>query len=68
MKAGKQASGLFSIVTDPQGTQKTVPAFWAGGEDWKVRYASPILGTHSYRTQCSDTRGKGLQGIEERSK
>ena len=52
------------VFTDPQGTQKTVPAFWAGGEDWKVRYASPILGTHSYRTQCSDTQDKGLHGIE----
>jgi len=52
------------VFTDPKGTQKTVPAFWAGGEGWKVRYASPILGTHSYRTQCSDTEDKGLHGIE----
>ena len=55
---------LDVVFTDPQGTQKTVPAFWAGGERWKVRYASPILGKHTYRTQCSDTRDKGLHGIE----
>ena len=42
---------LDVVFTDPQGTQKTVPAFWAGGDQWKVRYASPILGTHRYRTQ-----------------
>ena len=52
------------VFTDPQGVHKTVPAFWAGGEDWKVRYASSILGTHSFRTQCSDTQDNGLHGIE----
>ncbi|MBC9867591.1 MAG: DUF4038 domain-containing protein [Opitutae bacterium] len=57
---------LDVVFTDPEGMQKTVPAFWAGGDDWKVRYASPILGAHSYRTQCSDTRDKGLHGIEGR--
>ena len=29
---GEGERGLFSIVTDQQGTQKTVPAFWAGAE------------------------------------
>ncbi|MCZ6672189.1 MAG: DUF5060 domain-containing protein, partial [Verrucomicrobia bacterium] len=57
---------LDVVFTDPQGTEKTVPAFWAGGDQWKVRYASPILGTHRYRTQCSDTGDKGLHGIEGR--
>ena len=51
---------LDVVFTDPQGTQKTVPAFWAGGDDWKVRYASPILGIHRNRTQCSDTRDKAF--------
>ncbi|MDA0348581.1 MAG: hypothetical protein O3C43_02100 [Verrucomicrobia bacterium] len=41
-----------------------MPAFWAGGEQWKVRYASPILGTLHYHTQCSDTGDKGLHGVE----
>ena len=55
---------LDVVFTDPRGAQKTVPAFWAGGDLWKVRYATPILGTHRYRTQCSDTLDKGLHGIE----
>lgn len=57
---------LDVVFTDPQGVRKTVPAFWAGGDRWKARYASPILGAHRYRTQCSDTRDKGLHGIEGR--
>jgi len=57
---------LDVVFTDPLGTQKTVPAFWAGGDRWKVRYASSILGTHHYRTQCSDTGDDGLHGVEGR--
>lgn len=55
---------LDVVFTDPAGTQKTVPAFWAGGDQWKARYASPILGTHHYRTHCSDTGDEGLHGIK----
>jgi len=57
---------LDVVFTGPKGTQKTVPAFWASGDQWKVRYASPVVGTHRYRTQCSDTKDGGLHGIEGR--
>ena len=54
----------FNVVfTDPESTQNTVPGFWAGGDQWKVRYASPKAGMHHYRTQCSDTEDAGLQNI-----
>ena len=68
-QAGKVHVNPFSdvildvVFTDPQGTQKTVPAFWAGGDRWKVRYASSFVGIHRYRTKCSDTQDKGLHGI-----
>ncbi len=55
---------LDVVFTDPGGTQKTVPGFWAGGDQWKVRYASPAVGIHRYRTQCSDADDHGLHGIE----
>jgi len=55
---------LDVVFTDPQGTHKTVPGFWAGKDQWKVRYASPAVGTHRYRTQCSDAEDAGLHGIE----
>ena len=55
---------LDVVFTDPAGGQKTVPAFWAGGNLWRVRYASPQVGVHRYRTQCSAATDTGLHGIE----
>jgi hypothetical protein len=49
--------------TDPTGTVRRVPAFWAGGNVWKVRYASDVVGTHAYRTECSDASDSGLNGV-----
>jgi len=48
----------------PDGDRKVVPAFWAGGNVWRVRYASPIVGKHSCRTICSDTSNADLHGRE----
>lgn len=48
----------------PDGSRKIVPAFWAGGDEWKVRYATPIVGTHVYRSLCSDSDNAGLHTIE----
>ena len=56
--------GLDTLFTDPVGMQKKVPAFWAGGDTWKVRYASPLEGAHHYQTVCSNTNDAGLHGIE----
>jgi hypothetical protein len=53
---------LDAIFTDPSGKTLRVPAFWAGADKWKVRYASPAAGTHRFRTECSDTRDSGLHG------
>jgi hypothetical protein len=49
--------------TDPDGDARLVPAFWAGGRAWCVRYSSLIEGVHRYR---SIVRGPetGLEGIE----
>src|SRR5689334_16788120 len=41
--------------TEPGGRQLQVPAFWAGGRTWKVRYASAMVGTHKYKAE-------GLEG------
>ncbi|HVS36807.1 MAG TPA: DUF4038 domain-containing protein [Gemmataceae bacterium] len=50
--------------TAPDGKAVTVPAFWDGGDVWRVRYASPQVGVHSYRSQCSDPTDDGLHGRE----
>ena len=35
---------LDVTFTDHAGIIRKVPAFWAGGEKWKVRYASAVRG------------------------
>lgn len=54
---------LDVIFTDPAGQEFRVPAFWAGGKIWKVRYASPLPGTHRYRTECPPGNDPGLHGV-----
>ncbi len=46
--------------TAPDGSRLRVPAFWAGGRTWKVRYASAQLGRHRFETECSDGSDTGL--------
>jgi hypothetical protein len=54
---------LDVFFTEPDGTQRRVPAFWAGGRIWKVRYASPLPGLHRWYSQCSNTADAGLHEI-----
>ena len=54
---------LDAVFVDPEGRELRVPAFWAGGRTWKVRYASPIIGNHPFRSECSDTADAGLHGV-----
>ena len=57
---------LDAVFRDPKGAELRVPAFWAGENSWKVRYASPVTGTHRFRTECSEARDTGLHGITGR--
>jgi hypothetical protein len=54
---------LDAVFTDPEGHVLKVPGFWDGNNKWKVRYSSAILGTHSFRSVCSEADDKGLNGI-----
>jgi hypothetical protein len=45
------------VVIDPTGRELRVPAFWDGGDLWKSRYASPVLGAHTFRTECAEDTG-----------
>ncbi len=51
-------------VTDPAGEMKRVPAFWAGGSEWRLRYASPLIGTHTFCSVCNHADDAGLHGVE----
>jgi hypothetical protein len=55
---------LDVVFTDPAGGEKKVPAFWSGKDQWKVRYASPVVGVHRWRSTCSAADDSGLHGIE----
>jgi hypothetical protein len=54
---------LDVVFTDPSGQELRVPAFWDGGNLWKARYASPLLGTHSFRSESSPGTDSGLNGV-----
>ena len=57
---------LDVVFTDSEGEERRVPTFWAGGNVWRVRYASPKVGTHRFRTDCSDEGNADLHGREGR--
>src|SRR5215218_10443316 len=53
---------LDVVFTTPSGKELRVPAYWAGGQNWCVRYASPEVGTHSFHTICNDTSNASMHG------
>jgi len=57
---------LDVVFTTPDGAELRVPAFRAGDGVWRVRYASPTVGVHAYRTTCSDPGDAGLHGVAGR--
>ena len=49
-----------------QGDRKwVVPAFWAGGGKWTVRFAPPLQGEYKYRIACTDKTNTELNGKEQ---
>src|SRR5438874_1728389 len=54
---------LDVLFTTPTGAEARVPAFWAGGQTWRVRYASPEVGEHRFVTACSDAANESLHGV-----
>ena len=53
---------LNVLFTGQDGSERLVPAFWAGGNTWRVRFSSPTVGKFSYCTVCSDTSNSDLHG------
>jgi hypothetical protein len=49
--------------TDPDGRTVAVPAYWAGGRTWRVRYSSPTAGLHGYRSVVRSDGETGLEGF-----
>jgi hypothetical protein len=54
---------LDVIFEGPDSSRLRVPAFWAGGKEWGVRFAGKRTGEYVYRTDCSNRKDKGLHGL-----
>ena len=50
---------LDVVFRGPSGEHR-VPAYWAGGSEWRVRFAAPAPGRYTYATLCSDPADTGL--------
>jgi hypothetical protein len=53
---------LDVVFTDSQKRSLKVPAYWAGGSEWRVRFAPPAPGEYQIRTVCSDAANADLHG------
>ena len=51
---------LDVVFKGPSGVHEA--AFWAGENEWRVRFAAPAPGPYTYATVCSDTSDTGLHG------
>lgn len=56
------ATEVDVLVTAPSGATARVPAFLGGDGLWRVRYASPLVGSHTLRTACPEA--PELDGLE----
>ena len=52
----------LDVVFRGEGGEWRVPAFWAGGDEWRVRFAAPSTGEYCFETVCSDTVNTDLHG------
>jgi hypothetical protein len=68
VKIYKEYSDPFMDVTldvafaGPDNTTIVLPAFWDGGNVWKVRFAPTAKGIWNYTTSCSNSSDTGLHG------
>ncbi|HTJ30396.1 MAG TPA: DUF4038 domain-containing protein [Acidobacteriaceae bacterium] len=66
--SGKQYSDPFNqvdvdvVVTTPSGHEEKLPAFWAGGNVWRARYAPPAPGVYRLKSVCNDAANHDLHG------
>lgn len=54
----------LDVVFSKGGEELTVPAFWDGGDSWKVRFAPTEKGLWKYETKCDDASNTGLNGVK----
>ena len=57
---------LDVIFQAPSGAEHLMPAFWAGENVWRVRYAPSETGEYTYRTVATDATNADLHNREGR--
>lgn len=50
------------FVKEDTGEQWRVPTFWAGSNEWRVRFAPPAPGTYKYHAESTDKNNADLNG------
>jgi hypothetical protein len=55
---------LDVLFTGPDGRAWRMPAFWAGGQEWRVRFTARTPGAYRWRTECTDRANGSLHGVE----
>ena len=53
---------LDVVFRSPSGHELRVPAFWAGEQTWRIRFAPSETGHYNFRTICSDSANAELHG------
>lgn len=54
---------LDVIITHEDGNSWIVPTFWAGEQEWKVRFSPPKQGSYEAVSRCSDTNDLQLHEV-----
>lgn len=57
---------LDAILAHADGQPWRIPAYWAGGNEWRVRFAPPRPGTYQIISVCSDQTNTDLHGQESK--
>lgn len=55
---------IDAVFTHEDGTVITLPGFWNGGNEWKVRFSPDRPGTWTCRVTCSDADNASLSAEE----
>jgi len=51
-------------ITDKEGKSWVIPAFWGGGQEWRVRFSAPEAGIFKVVSKCTDPTDYRLHGIK----
>ena len=54
---------LDVVFTHSTGKSWKVPAYWAGGQEWRIRFAPPLAGGYEVVSICSDRTNQELHGV-----